>query len=216
MPQIGKCIKFDGSEMQYATLPSLTLGGLQAFSISFWFRYTDDMLADSPKIFDFRSANSANQIYFGKWGTSAHASLSVIVAGRENGGVLVVPDGFDCCEWVHYSLVVTSDKVQMYKNGEPAQICKKPAAAYEDTLPTNCTYEQEYNYPAAVFTSNYIARSHGDHVYFSGRLDSFGIFPWALTLSQAQALSSSTLLSRERVSSMHLVIMQFTSCVLAL
>ncbi len=187
MLQVGQCLKFDGSLRNYATLPTVDLRDLPGFSISFWIKYADDIKVVNSTVFDFQSEDESHRISFGKFGISKHASITI----TGNDASLVVLNGFDCCDWMHYTVVVRrlpQGNIEVFKDGETVETCRV-ATGQSSELGT-CAGVQSYNYPNQVFTSNYMAKSHEGHpfTYFSGRIDAFGVFPWPLTSAQITQL----------------------------
>jgi hypothetical protein len=185
--KVGKCVEFDGTNSQSVTLPSLQLGTeLRGFTLSFWFMYTGDISTVSPALFDFKGSGPA-RIVFSKWKSTTHASFSI-----NEGEVIVIPDGFLCNVWAHYVIVVTAatPAVKIYKNGVIAGTYKvtQEATSYTGTA----SVQQSYVYPNTnvQFMTNYIGKSNtaGTPPYFSGTVDTFGVFPWPVIPTQAVAL----------------------------
>jgi hypothetical protein len=183
---VGQCLKFDGSLYNYATLPALDFSNLPGFSVAFWFRYAGDETAVNTTVLDFQSADEAHRISFGKWGATTHASIKI----TGNDDSILIPNGFSCCDWEHYTVVVTrlpQANVVVFRNGQIiASICK--VSPGQNFAAATCGNVISYNYPNAAFTSNYLARSSEMRPYFTGRIDSLGIFPWSLTDAQVSEL----------------------------
>jgi hypothetical protein len=182
--QVGQCLKFDGSKHNHAILPTLDFRDLVGFSVVFWLKYAGDNKAVNPMVFSLQSEDKSHTVSFGKWGSSTHASFQ-----RENAASLVIPSGFSCCEWMHYTVIfrrLPQAEVVVFKNGVQVQICRvPPGQTFEQA---SCDLAQSYDYPSQALTSNYLARSHEAHPYLSGRIDSFGVFPWPLSITQISAV----------------------------
>jgi len=162
--------------------------------LSFWFMYTGDSPTDSPALLDFKGSSSS-RIIFSKWRSTTDASFRINDDDDVDDDVLVIPNGFLCNEWAHYAIVVTrtpTQSVKIYKNRLNVNTYKVAATAttYEGVT---AAAEQTYVYPVAQFTTNYIAKSNtASFPYFSGTVDTLGVFPWPVTQEQAQALYDET------------------------
>jgi hypothetical protein len=192
--QAGKCIQFDGSSSQYASFSStdFTPAAITDISFSFWFKFTGSEIQATGKIFSMKSADNYD-LSVGK--TDEGNNLLVELFGPQGGTTesirrIIVTAGFTANEAVNFVIVFkrSTNKIQVFRNGAAREACSGTSA---NNLV--CVTEADFPFPSYVFTTNVFAKSQAGTVnYYSGFIDSFGIFPWALSTNQITALNSAT------------------------
>ncbi len=178
--QDGRCTWLSGNQ-QYLALEPLDFSSLpDGFSISFWFRHEPVAGIDSSstKVFDFGNGPAADNIVFGRNGSTADAILRIYASLSEY-HTETIRNGFVANTWVHYVWVVqragSLSNWTVYQNG------------------VRVLQASKRYYPRAPTYLNYVGKSNwASEPYFAGKIDSFGVFQWPLQQAHAAILGPNT------------------------
>jgi hypothetical protein len=171
--QVGRCISFGGSE--WAVLPSLQLGAQPAASISFWYKSEGDDDVLWPMVFDMAFMEEPEEfdsnVLFTRVRRSTDAVFQVILDGQLESEQEFADEWIENT-WIHYVWVLkkTSDEDGplrgdwlFYRNGV-------------------LVGETTGSYPRHTLNSNFLGKGHWpEDDPFMGKIDSFAVFPYALT-----------------------------------
>jgi hypothetical protein len=171
--QEGRCISFNGDQQQSVSLPPMDFTSLpQGFSFSFWFKHEapSTEYTAGTRIFDFGNGRGANNIVFGKYGSSMDAIMYIF--SPNGNGELSIQQGFLPYTWFHVVWVVqraTASSSCIWRLFQNGQLVSQVGGVY----------------PTAATRLNYIGRNHWNDPWFKGKIDSFGIFQRPILQEQA-------------------------------
>jgi O-glycosyl hydrolase len=163
--------------VEYASLPSGIVSGLNDFTITAWVNI--DTLNTWSRIFDFGTGTTANMFLTAQAnGTGGPLRFAITTSGgggeqRLDGPVL------SAGTWYHVAVTLSGNTGTLYVNGAVA------------ATNTNMTI-----HPASLgsTTQNYIGKSQYSDPGFQGSIDDFRIYSRALSASEVLALAKPTLI----------------------
>ena len=164
--QSGQALNFDGTD-DYATLPSGVSNSVDV-TISSWVYWNGG--SAFQRIFDF--GNDTNSYMYLTPSSGEGLMRFAITTGGGSGEQVLITDSLPTNQWVHLALTLRGNLGVLYLNGKP----KVAGRIFVDTSNFNPTL-------------NYIGKSQyaGDPL-FSGRIDDFRVFNYALNQAQVRAL----------------------------
>lgn len=164
--------------VEYASLPSGIVSGLNDFSISTWVNI--DTLNTWSRIFDFGTGTTVNMYLTPRAnGTGGPLRFAITTSGSVNEQRLDGPV-LSAGTWYHVAITLSGNTGTLYVNG---------AVAATNTSMTI--------HPAALGTTtqNYLGKSQYSDPGFQGSIDDFRIYSRALSASEVLALAKPTLVN---------------------
>ncbi len=170
------CVKLAAGS--YLKLPVHNFGRYAGLTFSLWFKPLDTA-GSGARLFDFGSGAEVNNIYIAREGATSSTRFQVLRTGKR-GLFVVAPNTWTASIWRHIVWTLT-----------PTSSVPFMDATWSIFIDGKFVADKVAYYPPdANLTWNYIGKSSRDSDgAFAGYLDSFHIYPAALSFNEARALS---------------------------
>ncbi len=165
---IGEAVHFENSA--YLTLPAGIVSDAEDFTISAWVK--PDETLTWARVFDFGTGTS--KYMFLTVTNGSQTTFAITTGGSGSEQKITADPVFSAGEWTHIAVTKSGKSAVMYADGVEVGRNDSMTVSPKDLGSTD---------------KNYIAKSQYDDPYFSGAVDDFRIYDYALGAEEIEALA---------------------------